>query len=56
VRGQLSYQVFGGFDITAGYIAYHPGDEGEFGPFTGFDRHDRVFGRLRYDFGHTWSP
>ncbi len=48
VRGEGSYTIADGLKATVGYITYQPGDET--GPFTGLDRHDRLFARLRWDF------
>ncbi len=54
VRGEARYAVGDGLSVTAGYIHYDGGDGGDaFGPFYGFDDHDRVFTRVRYDFAPT---
>jgi len=45
----LSYVVADGWKIGAGYAAFLPAED-EFGPFYGFDTHDRVYGTLRWDF------
>lgn len=54
LRAEATYEVLDGLKVGAGYITYHSGDADKFGPFTGFDQHDRVFSKLRYDFGQSW--
>ena len=47
-RGDVSYSVVQGLSVAVGYMSYSPGDE--LGPIAGYDRHDRAFLRLRWDF------
>jgi hypothetical protein len=47
-RGELGYVLADGLRLVLGYIAYLPGDE--FGPFYGFERNDRLYLDLRWDF------
>ncbi|MCA9540079.1 MAG: hypothetical protein KC620_14375, partial [Myxococcales bacterium] len=52
-RAEATYKLeefITGFQVTLGYVHYSPGDPDEFSPFYGFDAHDRVFARLRWDF------
>jgi hypothetical protein len=48
IRGEVSYMIRDGLQISGGYITYRPGDD--FGPFYGLGDHDRFFARLRWDF------
>ncbi|MCA9544011.1 MAG: hypothetical protein KC613_06455, partial [Myxococcales bacterium] len=51
VRGQAQYQIGDGFSVSAGYISYQPGRSAtDFGPFYGFEEHDRLFTQVRWDF------
>ncbi|MEZ4463399.1 MAG: DUF1302 family protein [bacterium] len=50
VRAEASYELADGWKGGGGYIWYYTGDEAEFGPFTTFTEHDRLFFKLRYDF------
>ena len=47
-RGDVSYSLAQGWSVAVGYMSYSPGDE--LGPIAGYDRHDRAFLRLRWDF------
>lgn len=47
-RAEVSYQLLDGLKLGLGYITYQPGRET--GPFSGLDRHDRLFAKLRWDF------
>ena len=47
-RGEVRWDFGDGVQAGVGAISYQPGDE--FGPLAGLDRHDRVFGQLRWDF------
>jgi hypothetical protein len=49
VRAELARTLREGLLLSAGYVAYLPGEE--FGPFYGFERNDRVQLQLRWDFG-----
>lgn len=49
-RAEATYEILDGFKAGVGFVHYGPGDEGKFGPFTGFDDHDRAFAKLRWDF------
>jgi len=48
VRGDINYRVVQGVSAALGYMLYEPADE--LGPIAGYDRHDRLFLRLRWDF------
>ncbi len=50
MRAEATYSVADGAAITAGYVHFGQGDDGEFGPFYGLDEHDRAFLRVRWDF------
>lgn len=50
LRAEAMYALSDAGSITAGFVHYGAGDEGEFGPFYGLDEHDRAFLRLRWDF------
>lgn len=50
LRAEATYALSDAGSLTAGYVHFGPGEEGEFGPFYGFDEHDRAFLRLRWDF------
>jgi len=47
-RAFVTYSLFDGFALSAGGIHYSPG--AELGPLTGFNTHDRVVIKARYDF------
>lgn len=47
-RLEAQYEIIDALHITAGYVTYWPGHR--FGPFLGFDKHDRFFAQLRWDF------
>jgi hypothetical protein len=47
-RVEAQYEIMDALHVTAGYVTYWPGER--FGPFLGFDKHDRFFARLRWDF------
>lgn len=49
-RAEATYSLSDAGSISAGYVHFGQGDDGEFGPFYGLDRHDRAFVRLRWDF------
>lgn len=50
-RAEALYELADGVKVGVGYITYQPHEEdGTFGPFAGFEEHDRVFTRLRWDF------
>lgn len=50
VRVEASYALADGLSAGLGVVHYGTGDADTFGPFHGFDRHDRFFSKLRYDF------
>ncbi len=49
-RGEATWELTQGLDVGVGYVHYGASEEGEFGPFAGFDDHDRAFAKLRWDF------
>lgn len=51
MRLEAEHAFADGFAAGVGLVHYGTGREGEFGPFYGFEDHDRVFARLRWDFG-----
>lgn len=50
LRAEATYDVADGATLTAGYVHFGQGDDGEFGPFYGLTEHDRAFVRVRWDF------
>ena len=48
-RAEAQYELMDALKVGLGYATYHPHGDG-FGPLTGFDRHDRLFTTLRWDF------
>ncbi len=50
-RAEIGYNWFDGFNTSLGYIAYLPSDAKEdLGPLSGYDYHDRLFIKVRFDF------
>lgn len=50
-RAEIGYNWFDGFNTSLGYIFYLPSDEtDELGPLSGYDYHDRLFLKVRFDF------
>lgn len=50
-RAELGYDWMAGFNTSLGYIFYLPSESSsELGPLSGYDYHDRIFFRLRFDF------
>jgi len=50
-RAEIGYDWFDGFNTSVGYICYLPSEtDEELGPLSGYDYHDRLFVKLRYDF------
>ena len=49
VRGELSYDVTDQVNIGLGFISYQPEIKAA-SPLRGFDDHDRIFAKLRWDF------
>ncbi len=47
-RVEANYTLMDGWKLGAGFITFQPSDS--VGPFSGFDRHDRLFVKLRWDF------
>jgi hypothetical protein len=47
-RADLSYTWTAGWKVGVGYVCYRP--SADFGPFYGFNRSDRLFVDLRWDF------
>lgn len=50
VRLAADYRLAPALWAGVGYVGYVSGDE--FGPFAGFDSHDRLLGQLRWDFSN----
>ena len=47
-RANATYDLADGVKASLGYMSYQPTDK--ISPFSGLDRHDRVFAQLRWDF------
>ena len=47
-RAEISYNVVDTFDIGLGYVLFFPGEDTSF--ISGFDNHDRLFLKFRWDF------
>jgi hypothetical protein len=47
-RGEIGYAIVENFQASIGAITYRPG--ASFGPFYGFENHDRVFAQIRWDY------
>ncbi|MEC8022477.1 MAG: DUF1302 family protein, partial [Myxococcota bacterium] len=47
-RVEVNYNVVDTFDIGLGYVMYFPGEDTSF--ISGFDSHDRLFLKFRWDF------
>lgn len=48
-RAEVTYSLGDGLSAGIGAATYHP-NRNRFGPLFGFDRNDRLYGTLRYDF------
>jgi hypothetical protein len=48
-RAEIEYELIEAFHVGLGYAAYFP-SETERGPFYGFERNDRLYADLRWDF------
>ena len=48
LRGEVSYNVFDTIVLALGYVSYLPGED--LGFISGFEEHDRLFFKARWDF------